>query len=82
MARLSSIRLLASVAAECGMKIRQYDVETAYLNGHLEEEILMEPPKDLEEILQSIVDDGRHEDDIRKARVMLKNLREGNKVVS
>ncbi|KAH0820454.1 hypothetical protein GEV33_002337 [Tenebrio molitor] len=44
-ARFSSIRLVASLAVQYGMKIKQFDVKTAYLNGELEEEIFMESPK-------------------------------------
>jgi hypothetical protein len=45
-ARFSSIRLVASLAAQYGMKIKQFDVKTTYLNGELEEEIFMKAPKD------------------------------------
>jgi hypothetical protein len=53
-ARLSSIRLLASIAAQYDMNIRQFDVTCAYLNGELEEEIFMEPPKYLLQVLEII----------------------------
>jgi hypothetical protein len=53
-ARFSSIRLVASLAAQYGMKIKQFDVKTAYLNGELEEEIFMEAPKGLEKFLGEI----------------------------
>lgn len=53
-ARLSTIRLIAALAVRQSISIRQYDVTTAYLNGELQEEILMEPPKRLREILDFI----------------------------
>ena len=42
--RLSSIRLLVALAARNGMLIQQLDITTAYLNGVIEEEVLMEVP--------------------------------------
>lgn len=48
-ARISSIRLLISLADRYNMKLRQFDVASAYLNGKLEEEIQMEPPRNLGE---------------------------------
>ena len=43
--RLETIRLLFALAVENDWEIRQIDVKTAYLNGDLDEEIYMEPPK-------------------------------------
>jgi hypothetical protein len=78
-ARLSSIRLLASIAAQYDMNIRQFDVTCAYLNGELEEEIFMEPPKYLLQVLEMIQsEEDREVGD--KARKMLKQLREGDHV--
>lgn len=37
-------RLLIAPAAKFEMEIRQFDVTTAYLNGVVKEEILMEVP--------------------------------------
>lgn len=54
-ARLSSIRTAIAVAAKKGMKIEQLDITTAYLNGSVEEEIFMEAPEYLEDILEHIV---------------------------
>jgi transposase InsO family protein len=44
-ARLSSIRLLLALAAKLNLKVDHLDVETAFLNGDLEEEIFMEQPE-------------------------------------
>ncbi|CAK9827482.1 Retrovirus-related Pol polyprotein from transposon TNT 1-94 [Anthophora retusa] len=52
-ARMSSIRMMMGLAVEYGLKIRQYDFTNAYLNGDLEEEILMEIPEELPSILDS-----------------------------
>ena len=49
-ARISSIRTIMALSAEQGMKIKQFDVTTAYLNGELEDEICMEIPEYTKEI--------------------------------
>ena len=41
-ARLTTIRVLLSLAASHGLIIHQMDVKTAFLNGELEEEIYMD----------------------------------------
>lgn len=80
-ARLSSVRLCVAVAARHGMRIRQFDVATAYLNGFLEEEILMEPPELLAEGLEVLIRSEDGNSDLRKkAESMLVELRTGNKV--
>lgn len=43
-ARMETIRLLISLAAQHSWKIYQLDVKTAFLNGYLEEEIYVEQP--------------------------------------
>ena len=40
-AMLKSIKILLSIAAHCDYEIWQMDVNTAFLNGNLEEEIYM-----------------------------------------
>ena len=52
-ARMSSIRLLVSLAAIHDMKIEQLDVANAYLNGTLEQKV-MRPPTNLANILESL----------------------------
>jgi hypothetical protein len=44
-ARLTTIRVLLSLAASYGLTIHQMDVKTTFLNGELEEEIYMDQPK-------------------------------------
>jgi hypothetical protein len=41
-ARLTTIRVLLSLAASHGLLVHQMDVKTAFLNGELEEEIHMD----------------------------------------
>jgi hypothetical protein len=41
-ARLTTIRVLISLAASYGLLVHQMDVKTAFLNGVLEEEIYMD----------------------------------------
>ena len=43
-ARMTTIRVLLSLAASYGLIIHQMDVKTAFLNGELEEEIYMDQP--------------------------------------
>ena len=43
--RLDSIRALLAIAVQQAMNVHHMDVVTAFLNGHLDEEIYMEQPK-------------------------------------
>jgi hypothetical protein len=43
-ARLTTIRVLLSLAASFGLIVHQMDVKTTFLNGELEEEIYMDQP--------------------------------------
>lgn len=43
--KLTSVRLLLSLAGKENLIVRQYDVKTAFLNGELEEEIFMKQPE-------------------------------------
>jgi hypothetical protein len=42
--RLTTIRVLATLAASHGLLIHQMDVKIAFLNGELDEEIYMQQP--------------------------------------
>lgn len=53
-ARLDTVRLLVALAVELDLEIHQLDINTAYLNGLLEEEIYMKVPDILEECLQDL----------------------------
>lgn len=48
--RSSSLRFVMALAAQLKMEVHQLDVETAYLNGDLEETIYLQPPEMLTEI--------------------------------
>ena len=43
--RYDSIRILLAIAVQRKLKIKQFDVKTAFLNGHLREEVYMLPPE-------------------------------------
>ncbi|KMQ89435.1 reverse transcriptase [Lasius niger] len=78
---MSSIRAAVAVAAQKGMKIEQLDITTAYLNGDIKEEIFLEAPEYLEDILEHIGQAKREDDSVRKAaRKMLEILRESDVV--
>jgi hypothetical protein len=46
-AKMTSIRVLLALSEKHHLRLHQLDFETAYLNGHLEEEINMKLPSDL-----------------------------------
>ncbi|CAL1680763.1 unnamed protein product [Lasius platythorax] len=79
-ARSGSIRLMASLAARYDMKIFQLDVATAYLNGFLEEDVLMEPLKELKRLLKTIINFEKIDNIRRKAEKMLSEVAAGDKV--
>ena len=43
--RLDSLRVVLTIAAKDKLKLQQFDVKTAFLNGDLEEEIYMQQPQ-------------------------------------
>ena len=46
-ARISTVRMLLSLAQEKDWSVRQLDIPTAYLNGHVQSEIYIKAPKGL-----------------------------------
>ncbi|KAK2578749.1 hypothetical protein KPH14_012275 [Odynerus spinipes] len=78
---LNSIRLLIAIAARYGMFIEQLDVTTAYLNGVLEEEVFMSPPKMLNDALETIIEsEGKNSQVKVKTERMLNELSCGDRV--
>lgn len=53
--RLDTVRLLAALAVELDLEVHQLDINTAYLNGLLEENIYMKMPELLEECLLKLI---------------------------
>ena len=79
-ARIGSIRLVASLAARLGLELQQLDITTAYLNGNLTEDVYMEPPKHIEEVLEEIVSSGGKSCLRSAASKTLEQLQLGDKV--
>ncbi|KAE8731219.1 Detected protein of unknown function [Hibiscus syriacus] len=49
-AKLNTVRVLLSLAANLDCTLRQFDVKNAFLNGELEEEVFMEVPLGFDEL--------------------------------
>lgn len=78
--RLSSIRLLTALASKLKLKIHQFDVTTAYLNGILEEKVLMRLPKHFDLGLEYLIENDPDQLLCDKAKIILDNIVKGNKV--
>ena len=50
-AKVNSIQILLSLAANLGWPLHQLDVKNAFLNGNLDEEVFMEPPPGFEQTI-------------------------------
>lgn len=73
--------MLVALASSFGMAMKQLDVTTAYLNGSIDEEILMEPPHGLTNSLECIFQSEGYSKDLKqKATIMLDRLKIGNQV--
>lgn len=84
-AKLSSIKLLLATAVNEKLKLHQLGVTTAYLNGDLEEKIIMKMPEYLEEYITEImVEESSNEDSniFNRAKKMLLDMKntKGEKV--
>lgn len=80
-ARLSSFRLMIALAAHLGLRIHQLDIEAAYLNGVLEEEIFMKQPPLLNEMLERIIQyEDKQSTIYKRAERLLKNSRKPSQV--
>ncbi|GBN39235.1 Retrovirus-related Pol polyprotein from transposon TNT 1-94 [Araneus ventricosus] len=79
-ARLSSIRVLASLASKFKAKIYQFDITTAYLNGILEDEVYMNIPKYFDLALETLIESENDEDLCKRAMQRLVNIKKNNMV--
>ena len=74
-AKLETIRLLAALSVEMGVKLQQMDVVTAYLHGRVDEDLYMEVPATLEEALGEIIRTERRDSPIlQSATKMLQSI--------
>lgn len=81
-AKLSSIRSVIGVAVEEELNLNQMDVTTAYLNGELEEKIVMKYPDYLEEYLTEIMVEESTKEDLtiyNKTVDMLRDIKNNPK---
>ncbi|GBO12995.1 Retrovirus-related Pol polyprotein from transposon TNT 1-94 [Araneus ventricosus] len=79
-ARLSSIRMLASLAAKFKAKIYQFDITTAYRNGILEDEVYMNILKYFDLALEILIKSENNEDLCKRAKQILVNIKTNNMV--
>lgn len=79
-ARQGLIRIVAALSAHLGMKMHYFDITTAYLNGDLDEQILIELLKQLAGILRTISEDKNDQSLAPEADKMLQELQSGDKV--
>ena len=75
-----SLPSMASLAAQNNLVIKQFDIASAYLNGDLEEEVIMEAPKFFEESLQNVNDFEKNKEIGTKAKNMFHDFQKQNKV--
>ena len=79
--RFESVRIGVAIAKQGKMHVRQYDVTTAYLNGEMEEEVFMEPPEKLNDVLKFIIKNRRNDKCMtQQAEKALTVLSHGNMV--
>lgn len=77
-ARLESLRLMMALASEYKLKIHQLDIVTAYLNGKLDEEVLMKMPDMLVEMLELVSTNKQLQGAItQRAKRMLEEIKAG-----
>lgn len=77
-ARLESLRLVMALAAEYNLKVHQLDIVTAYLNGKLDEEVLMKPPEMIVRMLELISNNNQLDSGIiQRAKKILNKIKDG-----
>jgi len=77
--RMSSIRTICALAVQNDLEIQQLDITTAYLNGKIDEEIYMEIPDLLQELLPEMINECEDVNLRDKATRMLQSLKSGQK---
>lgn len=77
-ARMGSIRMITALAAQLDMEIHHVDVTTAYLNGVLQEEIYMELPPHLINVLERLAQREGDSNTRTKAAYMLDQIQKGD----
>lgn len=71
--------MIIAVTARYGMDIQQLDVTTAYLNGTIDEQVYMSPPKMLDKSLETIIESETNNSKLGiKVRQMLEELKTTN----
>lgn len=77
-ARLETLRLVLALAVQLNFSVHQFDVMTAYLNGVLDEEVIMRVPKHLPEMLELVVSTyGKNSNIGVRAQSMLGKIQNG-----
>jgi len=79
-ARMNSIRMVCALAVQHKLELHQLDVTTAYLNGIINEEIYMEIPELLEEMLPEMISECKISTLQNMAMKMLNKMKSGEKV--
>lgn len=70
-----------ALAVRYNLKLYQLDIETAFLNREIEEEVYMEKPDLLQVMLTLILKrEDKHNPTVQKAKVMLNNLKHGDMI--
>ena len=70
-ARLESIRILLAITSHLNFKLYQMDVKSAFLNGMLQEEVYVEPPKGFVDL--------HRPDDVHKLKKALYGLKQASR---
>lgn len=79
-ARLESMRIMAALSTQYNIIAHQVDITSAYLNGHLDEGILMEVSSHISAPLELLIEKKKCRKIKAKALEMRRALKHGNKV--
>lgn len=78
-ARLGLLRMLIALSIQMEMQVSQLDITSAYVYGDLDDEVYMEPPEFLKEMLSRISEEESNQNLRDKAKVMLSQFRRGHR---